>query len=189
MDDQRFVIVQGSQRLRDGMECLPIACQLADAAGNDELLRMLGNGRIDAIRQQPERSLLLPALAGKLRAARRAHRLVGTGGLSARFGHGDLALHISAGATLGLRQLFPARGPKCDRLSRPRTPYRISTTRFPARSASSSCGSTDLKAVSRAALRQLPRRTHTTLTSASGWEARREKSSSFVIRIKEFAAA
>ena len=77
------------------MECLPIACQLADAAGNDELLRMFGNGGIDAIHQQPERGLLLPALAGKLRAARRAHRLVGIGGLSARFGHGDLAMILA----------------------------------------------------------------------------------------------
>ena len=46
--------------------------------------------------EQAQRRLLLPTLAGKGRAARCADRLVGSGGLGARFSHGNLAIDIDA---------------------------------------------------------------------------------------------
>src|SRR5260370_30115443 len=91
-DDQRFVVFKCLQRLHDGMERWPVPCHLADAARNYELFGMLGNRGIDAIEEQAQRRFLLPAFAGKGRAARGADGLVGDGGLDARFGHGDLAM-------------------------------------------------------------------------------------------------
>ena len=43
------------------------------AAVDDEVVRVLGDLRIEVVHEHPERGFLLPALAGDLGAAGRAH--------------------------------------------------------------------------------------------------------------------
>ena len=60
------------QRRDDGVEALPVARRLADAAVDDELLRPLRDLGIEVVHQHPQRGFLLPSAAGELGAARRA---------------------------------------------------------------------------------------------------------------------
>src|ERR1051326_6863160 len=55
----------------DGVEALPVARRFADAAVDDELLRPLRDFGVEIVHQHAQRGLLLPSLAGELRAARR----------------------------------------------------------------------------------------------------------------------
>ena len=77
LDEQRLVVVQVAQRRDDGVEALPVARGAADAAVDDQLLRILGDVRIEVVHQHPQRRLGEPALRSAFAAARRADHPVG----------------------------------------------------------------------------------------------------------------
>ncbi len=51
LNEQGLVVGEPFERRDDGIERLPIARGAADAAINDELFRVLGNGRIEVVVQ------------------------------------------------------------------------------------------------------------------------------------------
>ena len=77
LDQQRLVVVQVAQRGDDRVEALPIACGAADAAVDDECLRILANFGIEIVHQHPQRRFGQPRLARALGPARRADRALG----------------------------------------------------------------------------------------------------------------
>ena len=66
-----------AQRRDDRVEALPVARGAADAAVDDELLRILGDLGIEIVLDHPQRGFGEPALRGALGAARRADDAVG----------------------------------------------------------------------------------------------------------------
>ena len=70
LHQQRLVVVELAQRREDRVEARPVARRAADAAVDDETLRILGNLRIEVVLQHAEGGLGEPALAGERRTAR-----------------------------------------------------------------------------------------------------------------------
>jgi hypothetical protein len=73
LDQQRFVVLQVPERREDVVEAVPVARRAPDAAVDHEVLRILGDLRIEVVLDHPVRGLGQPALARALRAARRAN--------------------------------------------------------------------------------------------------------------------
>ena len=73
LDEQRLVVRERAQRAHDRVERLPRARRAAGAAVDDEVLRALGDVRVEVVHEHAQRGLLRPAGAGQLRAARRAY--------------------------------------------------------------------------------------------------------------------
>jgi hypothetical protein len=63
LDQQRLVLIQTLQHFDDLVEALPVAGWWADAAIDDELIRLLGNVRIEVVHQAPQRGFLVPTFA------------------------------------------------------------------------------------------------------------------------------
>jgi hypothetical protein len=72
LDEERLVVLEPPELSDDGVERLPAAGGPAGAAVDDELVRLLGDLGIQVVHEHPQRGLLLPSLAGKLGASRRA---------------------------------------------------------------------------------------------------------------------
>src|SRR5215510_11788562 len=72
LHQKRFVVIQIAQAAHDGVEAPPVAGRLARAAVNDQVVRALGDIRVEVVHQHPHRGLLRPALATDLTAARRS---------------------------------------------------------------------------------------------------------------------
>ncbi len=73
LHQQRFIVLESAQRLDDLVVTLPVARGAADAAIDNQFLRMLGHVRIEIVHQHPERGFGEPRLATDLLAARRAN--------------------------------------------------------------------------------------------------------------------
>src|SRR5690606_15880576 len=72
LDEKRLVDLEIAQGGNDAVERIPIAGGLADATIDDEIVRALGDVRVEVVHQHPQRSLGEPALRSELGAARRA---------------------------------------------------------------------------------------------------------------------
>ena len=72
LHQQRLVVLQRLQRRHDAVIALPVARGSADAAIDHELVRLLGDVRIEIVHQHAQRRFGLPALAGHHGAAGRA---------------------------------------------------------------------------------------------------------------------
>ena len=73
LHQQRLVVLQPLQHGQNGVEGFPVARGLADAAVDDQLVRMLRDLGIEVVLQHPERRLGQPAAAIQGLAAWRAH--------------------------------------------------------------------------------------------------------------------
>src|SRR4051794_27579348 len=69
LDEQSFVILEGSERTDDRIESLPATAGPAGAAINHELVGIFCDLRIEIVHEHAERCLLLPALAADLTPA------------------------------------------------------------------------------------------------------------------------
>ena len=74
LHQQRLVLLQVTQRADDAVEGLPAAGRPAGPAVDDELVRVLGDLRVEVVHQHPHGRLLRPALAGQAGAAGRPDR-------------------------------------------------------------------------------------------------------------------
>ena len=72
LHQERLVVVEREQRAADRVECRPIARRLPGAAVHHEVLRPLGDVRVEVVHQHAQRGLLDPALARPRRSARRS---------------------------------------------------------------------------------------------------------------------
>ena len=72
LHEQRLVAVQRLEGRDDAIEAVPVARGAADAAVDDELVRLLGDLRIEVVHEHAERRLGQPALGRDLGTARRA---------------------------------------------------------------------------------------------------------------------
>jgi hypothetical protein len=70
LDQQRLVTFEPPQRLHDALVAIPVARRLAGAAVDDQLVRPLGDGRVQVVHQHAHRRFLVPAQAAQLRAPR-----------------------------------------------------------------------------------------------------------------------
>jgi hypothetical protein len=68
LHQQRLVVAQLAQRLEDGVEGLPVARRLADAAIDNQRVRVLGHGGVEVVLQHAVGGLGQPAPAAELRA-------------------------------------------------------------------------------------------------------------------------
>ena len=73
LDQQRLVGVERAQRLDDAIEAFPVARRAADAAVDDQLVRILRDLGVEIVHQHAQRRFGQPALRCALRAARRAY--------------------------------------------------------------------------------------------------------------------
>jgi len=69
LHEERFVIFERAQGSDDGVETFPIARGFSGAAIDDEIVGALGNIGIEIVHEHAQGGFLLPAFAGKLRAA------------------------------------------------------------------------------------------------------------------------
>ncbi len=76
LHEQRFVVFEGAERSDDRVIAVPIASRLAAPAVDDQIFGLFGNLGIEVVHQHAQRRFLLPAFAGKGRAAGRADGLV-----------------------------------------------------------------------------------------------------------------
>jgi hypothetical protein len=67
---ERLVGLERAERIDDGVEGLPAARRAARAAIHHEVVRPLGNLRIEIVHQHPERRFLRPPLAADRQATR-----------------------------------------------------------------------------------------------------------------------
>ena len=74
LDQQRLVGLQRAQRRQDRVEAVPVARRLADAAVDDQRVRVLGHLGVEVVLDHAVRRLDQPVAARDLGAARRAHR-------------------------------------------------------------------------------------------------------------------
>ena len=74
LHQQRFIVLQRAQRAHNGVKAFPVARRFPRAAINHQILRLLRHIRIKIVHQHAQRRFLLPAFAGKLRAASRPER-------------------------------------------------------------------------------------------------------------------
>jgi hypothetical protein len=72
LDEQRLVVLQRGEFAHDGVERVPVARRLAAPAVDDEVVGALGHFRVEVVHQAAQGRLLMPALAVKLGATRRA---------------------------------------------------------------------------------------------------------------------
>ena len=72
LDQQRLVLIEFTQRLQDGFEAIPVARRLADAAVDDQCVRVLSNLRVQVVLHHTVRRFDQPVLAGEAGATRRA---------------------------------------------------------------------------------------------------------------------
>jgi hypothetical protein len=72
LDDQRLVVFETLQGAQDRGQRFPVAGGFADAAVDDQVLRPLGDFRIEVVAEHAESCFLQPALAVERGAARRA---------------------------------------------------------------------------------------------------------------------
>ena len=100
LHEQRLVALESAELADDDVEALPVPRRLAGAAVDDEVRRALGDLGIEVVVEHAEGRLLHPALAGDLRAARRAH--------DARSGHAASLDELAQGRQAG-------QGPRCGR--------------------------------------------------------------------------
>ena len=80
LHQQRLVVLQRLQRIDDGVVALPVARGAARAAVHHEVLRALGDVRVEIVHQHAHGGFLPPSFAGELVAARRLHGNVGSAG-------------------------------------------------------------------------------------------------------------
>ena len=64
LHEERFVVLETAERADDPFVAGPVAGRLPAPAVHDQVLRPLGDGRIEVVHQHPERRLLMPALTG-----------------------------------------------------------------------------------------------------------------------------
>src|SRR6185369_1603900 len=84
LDEQRLVTLERPQLADDGVEGGPRPRGTARPAVDDEVIRVLGDLRVEVVHEHPEGRLLLPSTAGQVGPARsangastdRAHRVV-----------------------------------------------------------------------------------------------------------------
>ncbi len=69
LHQQRLVVAQPPQGGDDRGEALPVARRLADAAVDDQILRPLGDFRVEVVHQHAHRCFLLPSQASQSRAS------------------------------------------------------------------------------------------------------------------------
>ena len=86
LDEEGLVGLERLQGGDDAVEVVPGAGGAADAAVDDELVRVLGDVRVEVVHQHPHRRLGQPGLGGDLGACRR----VDVAGVLARIAHGSL---------------------------------------------------------------------------------------------------
>jgi len=65
LHDERLVVVEVSQRVDDGVERRPAARGATRAAIDNQIVRPLGDLRVEIVHQHPECGLLRPSLAGE----------------------------------------------------------------------------------------------------------------------------
>src|SRR5207244_9576517 len=94
LHEQRLVVAEIPELAHDCVEAIPVARCFPRSTVYDEIRRSLGDIRIEIVHQQPERRFLLPALAGDVGPARRAHRSALAGGSLERFW---IVLHAEIG--------------------------------------------------------------------------------------------
>jgi hypothetical protein len=82
-DEQGLVVLEPLERLDDGVEASPIARRAADAAVDDEALRVFGDLLIEIVHQHPHSRFGGPAFGDDLRPRRARMRRL----LSRRLGH------------------------------------------------------------------------------------------------------
>ncbi len=70
LDQQRLVVLQPAERGDDALVGWPVSGGLPTPAVDHQVVRPLGDRRIEVVHQHPERGLLVPALAGERRAGR-----------------------------------------------------------------------------------------------------------------------
>ena len=70
LDQQRFVGLQVPQGVENPVEALPVARRAADAAVHHQMLRVLGDVRVEVVLDHAVGGLDQPVLAVQLRAAR-----------------------------------------------------------------------------------------------------------------------
>ena len=73
LDQERLVVGEGAELAHDRVEGVPAAGGAAGPAVDHERVGILGDLRIQVVHEHPQDRLLLPAAAGDLRAAGRAH--------------------------------------------------------------------------------------------------------------------
>ena len=73
LHQQRLVLAERLQRSCDAVEVVPGARRTADAAIDDQFVRVLGDVRVEIVHQHAQRRLLRPGLAGEPGPARRTH--------------------------------------------------------------------------------------------------------------------
>ena len=69
LDQQGLVVVEPLERFDDLVEALPVARRAADAAVDDEALRVLGDLVVEIVHQHPHRGFGRPALGDDLASA------------------------------------------------------------------------------------------------------------------------
>ena len=74
LDEQRLVVAEPAKLADDGVERLPAPRGAARPAVDDEVIGVLRDLRIEVVHEHPQDRFLLPAAAGQLGPARRAHR-------------------------------------------------------------------------------------------------------------------
>jgi hypothetical protein len=65
-------VLEAAQRGNDGIEGRPAARGAPGAAVHDQIIRPLGNLRVEVVHQHPKRGFLRPSLAGQRRTPRGA---------------------------------------------------------------------------------------------------------------------
>ncbi len=73
LDEQRLVVGQRPQLADDGIERRPVAGRTPRAAIDHQLVRILGDLRVEVVHEHAQGRLLRPAAAGQLGATRGAH--------------------------------------------------------------------------------------------------------------------
>jgi hypothetical protein len=99
LDQQALVFAERLQRIDDRVEARPVARGAADAAVDDQLLRLFGNLGIEVVHQHAQRRLGRPGSRLQLVSARCAYdaaRTPACGGVQSRIVHGDLLVLLSA---------------------------------------------------------------------------------------------
>ena len=113
LDEERLVVAEAAQLADDRVERLPAPRGAAGAAVDDEVVRVLGDLRVEVVHEHPQHGLLLPAAGRERGAARGADGARAGGG-----GAGGLGAHgrestPRAGATGRCRAAVGARyGPQ-----------------------------------------------------------------------------
>ncbi len=90
LDQQGFGLFQAFQRGNDAVEVVPCAGRAADAAVDDQLMRVFRHVRMQVVHKHAQRSLRQPGLGIQLRSGRREH----VAGVVAAVSHGHSSGHL-----------------------------------------------------------------------------------------------